>query len=131
MDDLRLAPSVGIVGCLAVLATLAAPYVLAADSAAVGTYYGTGAVNPLVDGLFALVLLIVFAAGREGRTDPGYAAGMGLVFGLFMIGVALAWALTVRVDAVLVSESHRWVLVAVAALPAVASAWYVRALGLV
>jgi len=130
MDQTRLAPAVGIVACLLVLVVLALPYVLADTGRAVGLYYGTGAVNPLVAGLFVLVGLIVFAAGREGRSDPGTAAGAALALGVFGLGVALLWAVTVRVDVVAITELHRWALVAVAALVPVAAGWYTRALGL-
>lgn len=128
MDDARVAPLVGIVGCLGVLGTLLYPY-LAADGS-VGTYYGSGVVNPLVAGLLALVGIIVLAAGREARTDPGLAAGVGLVFGIVMVLLGVAWGATVRVDTVILWEFHRWS-VAITALPvAVGSAWYSRALGL-
>lgn len=129
MDGLRLAPLVGIVGCLAVLAALVAPY-LTADGA-VGTYYGSGVVNPLVGGLLALVTIIVLAAGREGRTDPGLAAGAGLVFGLFVLLIALSWGLTVRLDTVALPRWHRWATVALAAVTPLASLWYARTLGVV
>lgn len=128
MDDVDLAPLVGIGGCLAVLGALVYPYLVADGS--VGTYYGSGVVNPLVAGLLAMVAIIVLAAGRQGRTDPGVAAGAGIVFGLFMIALTLAWGLTTRLDAVALSELHRWSLPAVSALVAIGSLWYGRALGL-
>jgi hypothetical protein len=128
MDGVRLAPLMGIVGCLGVLAALVYPYVAADGS--VATYYGSGLVNPLVAGLFALVTIIALAAGREGRTDPGLAAGAALVFGLFMIGIGLAWGLTVRLDAVTLPGSHRWSVGAVALLVAAGSLWYTWALDL-
>lgn len=127
MDDLRLAPTVGIVACLAVLAALAAPYLLGVTG--VAGYYGSGAVSPLLAGLFALVALIVFAAGREGRSDPGLAAGVAFALGLFMVLVAGAWALTVRIDAVQVTANHRWAVVGATVLVPLAAGWYARALG--
>jgi hypothetical protein len=128
MDSVRVAPLVGIVGCLGVLAALLYPY-LAADGA-VGLYYGAGVVSPLVAGMLALVTIIVLAAGREDRTDPEVAAGAGLVFGLFIVGLSLAWGLTTRVDVLTISELHRWSLPAVALLVPIASVWYARALRL-
>jgi hypothetical protein len=128
MNDLRIAPTVGIVACLAVLGTLAAPYVLADSAANVGTYYSSGAINPLLAGLFALVVLIVFAAGREGRTDPGLAAGAALALGLFTVLIAVAWALTTRVDAIAITTGHRWAVVATAALLPLSAVWFARAL---
>jgi len=128
MDSVRVAPLVGIVGCLGVLAALLYPYV-AADGA-VGLYYGSGVVSPLVAGLLALITIIVLAAGREDRTDPELAAGAGLVFGLFIVVLTLAWGLTTRVDVLTISELHRWSLPAVALLVPIASVWYARALRL-
>lgn len=128
MEDVRLAPLVGIVGCLGVLGVLVYPY-FAADGA-VGAYYGSGAVNPLVVGLLALVTIIVLAAGREDRTDPELAAGAGLVFGLFMVVLSLSWGLTARVDAVILTQYHRWALPAVAVLAPLGSLWYTRTLGI-
>jgi hypothetical protein len=130
MNDLRLAPTVGIVASLAVLAALAAPYVLAESAADVGLYYGSGALNPLLGGLFALVVLIVFAAGREGRTDPELAAGAALALGLFTLLIVVAWALTVRVDVLVIATGHRWAVVAVAALLPASALWFARALNL-
>ena len=128
MESVRVAPLVGIVGCLAVLAALLAPYLLVAGG--VGTYYGSGVVNPLAAGLLALVTIIVLAAGREGRADPGLAAGAGLVFGLFIFLIALGWGMTARVDVVALPEWHRWVTAGVAVVTPLSAVWYTRALGL-
>lgn len=129
MDDARLAPLVGIVGCLGVVAALLYPYVAAEGP--VGFYYGSGLVNPLVGGLLALITIIVLAAGREERTDPGIAAGAGLIFGLFIFAVSLGWGLTVRVDTLTISKYHRWSVALAAVLVPLASLWYARALRLV
>lgn len=128
MDSVRVAPLVGIVGCLGVLVALLYPY-LAADGA-VGLYYGSGVVSPLVAGMLALITIIVLAAGREERTDPEIAAGAGLVFGLFIVGLSLGWGLTTRVDVLTISELHRWSVPAVGGLVPIASLWYARALRL-
>jgi hypothetical protein len=129
MEHRRLAPLAGIAGCLAVLVALVYPY-LVADGTEVGVYYGTAAVNPLVAALLALVGVIVFAAGREERSDPQFAAGAALMFGVFALVILVAWALTARIDAVQVSGSHRWATVAAGLLAPVAAVWYARALGL-
>lgn len=128
MERGHLAPVLGILGCLGLLVALAYPY-LAAESGGVGLYYGTGAVNPLVAALFAIVTIVVLAAGREGRTDPILAAGICLVFGLIVVTIAAAWALTVRLDVIEVWPDHRWVTVAVSALVPVSGAWWARELG--
>jgi len=127
MDHRRTAPLVGIAGCLAVLAALVYPY-LVADS--VGTYYGTGVVNPLVGAVLALVAVIVFAAGREERSDPQFAAGAALVFSAFTLLLLFGWALTVRVDAVELPGLHRWATVTFALVAPLAAVWYARALSL-
>lgn len=129
MDSLRLAPTVGIVASVGFLVVLGAPYVLADAASGVGTYYESGAINPLIAGLFALVSVIVFAAGREGRTAPDLAAGVALALGLFVTLVAVAWALTARVDVIAIQTSHRWVLAGVAAVIPASAAWFARALG--
>jgi len=122
MDQVRLAPLVGILGCLGVFGALLYPYLV--GEGGVGAYYGSGIVNPLVAGLLALVTVIALAAGREGRTDPGFAAGAGLVFGLFVVAILFAWGATVRVDAVAVSQWHRWVAAGVGLLIPVGSLWF-------
>ncbi|WP_424018337.1 DUF7548 family protein [Halorientalis pallida] len=131
MDDLRIAPLVGIVGCLAVLLALGAPYVLVEDAGGVGLYYGSGAVNPLLAALFAMVTLIALAAGREGRSDPAMAAGVALVLGAAITVIALVWALTARVDVIAIDTAHRWIVAGVSVLVPAGSAWFARALGLV
>lgn len=137
MEAVRLAPTVGIVACLAVLAGLAAPYLLVSDPGAVGTYYGIGPFNPLFAGLFALVGLVVFAAGRQDRTDPALAAGAALVLGLFGAAMTVAWAASVPGALVFqlgentLVEYHRAVLVVVTLAVPAAAGWYARALGVV
>ncbi|MFB6179068.1 MAG: hypothetical protein ABEI77_05015 [Halorientalis sp.] len=129
MDDLRLAPLVGIVASLGVLVVLSVPYVLIDTASGVSAYYASGAINPLLAGLFALVTIIVFAAGREGRTDPTLAAGVALAFGVFMLLIAVVWALTVRVDTIAIQTSHRWALVVVTLFVPASGVWFARALG--
>lgn len=138
MERTRLAPLVGILGCLAVAGLLFVPYGLVRSSpgTSVATYYGTGLVNPLFAGVLAIVATIVLAAGREERTDPVLAAGVGLSFGLFMLGLVAAWAATVPLEVVVgmdaptYLEHHRWVMAAVAAIVPIASGWWARSLGL-
>jgi len=138
MDRIRLAPLVGIIGCLLYAGLLAVPYLLVRTSPAttVGTYYGTGGINPVVGGLFALIAVIVLAAGREDRTDPGFAAGASLVLGLFMCGIVLAWAVTVPLEVVVGMDApryltfHRWLLGAAGAVVAVAGAWWASTMDL-
>lgn len=140
MEAARLAPTAGIAACLAFLVALVVPYLLVATPGAVNTYYGVAALNPLFAGLFALVTVIVFAAGREDRSDPALAAGAALVLGGAVVLFVVVWLLGDPATVVLsLDESgpvqylqyHPVALLVVAlALPA-SAAWYVRALGIV
>jgi hypothetical protein len=137
MERLRLFPLVGIVGCVLFAVVLAVPYALLGTDAGSGAsaYYGTGAVNPLVGGLFVTVGVIVLSAGRSGRADPGLAAGVALSLGIFLVAVAGVWAVTVPRSLVVglsetaVVEYHRWTLALVAVLVPAASAAWARTLG--
>ncbi|MFB6140371.1 MAG: hypothetical protein ABEJ26_08050 [Halosimplex sp.] len=139
MRQTRLAPLVGAVGCVLVLVALAAPYLLVrtAPASAVGAYYAEGALNPLVAGAFALVTAIVLAAGRDERTDPPLAAGIGIALGAFVVVVTAVWAVTVPeqtlydMDAPAIITYHRWATVAVSLVAPAASLWWSRTLGLV
>lgn len=136
MNASRVAPVVGVVGCLAVLVALVAPY-LTTEAGAAGTYYATGAITPLVGGFFAAVAVVVFAAGRADRTDPATAAGVTLVFGVVIALVSLVWALTVPENVVFqlstasAFEYHRWVLGLCSLIVPASGVWYARTLGLV
>lgn len=141
MDDVRAAPTAGIVACTLVLAVLALPYLLVGPGAGVGTYYAAGVVTPFAAGLFALVCTIVFAAGREERSDPALVAGASLAFGVFALLVSALWAATVPESVVLqlgevtdsvatLLEAHRYLLVVASAGVAASAAWYARALRL-
>ena len=138
MKQTRLAPLVGVVGCVLVLVSLVVPYALVrtAPGSTIGTYYGTGALNPLVGGVFALVTAIVLAAGRDERTDPPLAAGVGIALGGFAFVVTAVWAGTVPLEVVVGMDApayltqHRWVTVGVSALIPASSVWWSRTLGL-
>lgn len=133
MDQLRLVPTVGIVASIAVLGVLAAPYALVEQSSAVGAYFAAGSINPFVIGLFAAVAVIVFAAGREGRSPPDLVAGATLVLGLFMTALAAVWAATVpqsmvtQLSTSAVLGYHRGALVVATLCVPAAAAWYARA----
>jgi hypothetical protein len=133
MDRTKAAPTLGIVGCLLVLAALVWPY-LQETASSVSTYYGSGAVTPLAAGLLAFVSIIVFAAGREERSDPALVAGAALVFGLFVLAIDVSFAFTARVDVLGGNAAsltyQRWVLAAVSVVPVVGAGWYARTLGL-
>ncbi|WP_135662095.1 DUF7548 family protein [Halorhabdus rudnickae] len=120
MDRTRLAPLAGILACLAFLAALAMPL----GSSGGGLYYATGALNPLVGGLFAVVLVVVFAAGRQERTDPALAAGVALAFGLVITAATVVWAVTARTDVLSITRFHRHALLGTASGVPLAAAWY-------
>lgn len=134
MDGTRAAPTAGLLSCLALLGVLVLPYGVASVPA-VNAYYAAGTLPALATALFAMVGLIVFAAGRQGRSDPALTAGAALVLGTFALVTAAVWAATVRPDVLgtnrAVFADHRWAVAAVAALYPAAAAWYTRALGLV
>jgi len=126
------APTAGVLAALAVLAAVVAPYLLISPSEA-GVYYGVPVPVPvhLVVGLFAAVAIIVFAAGRNDRTDPETAAGAAVVLGGFMTALTLWWAIAAGdvvgsfpTDAAF--DYHRWVLFGTALAVATSAGWYAR-----
>lgn len=133
MDDVKAAPTVGLVGCLLVLAVLTWPY-LQESASSVSLYYATSALTPLAAGLLAFVGIVVFAAGREERSDPNTVAGAALALSLFVLVIAVAFGLTARVDVLGAGSSllsyQRHALVAVALVPLAGAVWYARALRL-
>lgn len=135
MNDARCAPVVGIVASVAVILVLGIPCLLLTPRT-VSAYYGVGAFNPLFAGLFALVCVIIFAAGQAGRSDPAIAAGVSLVFGVFILGFTVIWAMAVPTDLVLsfptvaAFEYHRYALVLSALIIPASAVWYARALEL-
>ncbi len=142
MESRRLAPTLGIVASLVVVGLLLVPYAVVDGDA--GSYYGAGTPSPWVGGLLALVAVVVFAAGREERTAPETAAGVGLGLGLAVTAVLALWAVTVPGEVPLqlttaepivgplttgvIIEYHRWLLAVAAALLPAAGVWYGRAL---
>jgi len=136
MNGLRTGPTVGIVGCVAYLVALLAPYLIVETTSAVGAYYNAGALSPAIAAVFALLTIIVLAAGREGRTDPSVAAGAGLVLGVVILGLSLVWATPVPVSLVLgltestLIESHRWAVVAAAVPIPLGAGWFASGLDL-
>lgn len=135
MNDARRAPVVGIVASVVLILVLGIPYLLLTPRS-VTAYYGAGAFNPLFAGLFAIVCIIIFGAGRTERSDPALAAGVSLVFGVFIFGFAVIWSMAVPTDLVLsfptvaAFQYHRYVLVLSSIIIPLSAVWYARALGL-
>ncbi|CCQ32201.1 hypothetical protein HLRTI_001360 [Halorhabdus tiamatea SARL4B] len=124
MDRTRLVPAVGILACLAFLAALSFPF----SAGSVSTYYTSGALNPLFGGLFALVTIIVLAAGREERTDPARSAGVALALGLLIAVIVVVWLMTARTDVLSITWLHRYALAGTAVSIPIVAAWYAYAL---
>ncbi|ACV10282.1 conserved hypothetical protein [Halorhabdus utahensis DSM 12940] len=120
MDRRRLVPAIGILACLSFLAALAYPFA----TGSVSTYYTSGTIDPLFGGLLALVTVIVLAAGREDRTDPALAAGVGLALGLLIAIMTVGWLLTARSDVISITWLHRYALTGTAASIPVVATWY-------
>lgn len=137
MTGVRLPPSIGALANVGYAILVGVPYLLVPDSRAgvLGTYYGFGPIDPPVLALFALVGAIAFVGGGAERTDPATAAGAALVAGVAVLAFTIPWALAVDVSTLAVVPGdwidwHRWAVLLLAAIPAVAAAWYTRALGL-
>jgi hypothetical protein len=133
MEVEDVAPLVGSVACAACVAALVAPFVLLTDPGTeLGLYYAAGPAGGTAVGFLAPVAVVVFLAGRRGRTDPVTAAGLTLVLGLGMVGLAASWALAVDPELVFSFPvawmgSHRWVVVGFSAVVPISAAAYARA----
>ena len=132
MDVGRIAAAAGILFAAAVAVLVGATYALL-DPTAVGPYFAAGPASPLLLALFALVAIVVLAAGATDRSDPPLMAGAAVVLGLFSAGLAWWWALSVSPSLVggLTSaasfEYHRWAVALAATGLLVAAAAYTRA----
>jgi hypothetical protein len=133
MQTERVAPVVGIIGCLAVVVALALPYVAVPGWATeLGQYYGAGPLGVGAVLFFALVGVVVFLAGVRGRTDPTTAAGIALALGVVTLLIALLWALSSPLEPLYGFPAawivdHRWLVVGTTALIPVAAAAYAKA----
>jgi len=127
------APALGIAGCLAVVVTLALPYLVASGwGPQLGQYYTAGPLGVGAVLFLALVGVVVFLAGARGRTDPTTAAGIALALGVVALVAALLWSTSVSLQPLFgfpapwITE-HRWYVVAATAVITVAAALYARA----
>ncbi len=132
-------PTVGIAAAIGYLLVVFLPYVLLSSSEVAGleVYYSFGIAGPQLLSLLALVAVVLFAAGRQNRTDPVIICGITLVVGIVLTLLVLGWAIAVPEDVVGSLgtadwlEYHRWLAVVFAALIAASATWYVRALSLI
>jgi hypothetical protein len=126
------APALGIAGCLAVVVSLALPYVAVSGwGRELGRYYAAGPLGVWGLLFFALVGVVVFLAGARGRTDPTTAAGIALTLGVVSLLVALSWALSASLEPLFGYPAswitdHRWVVVVATAFVPLAAALYAR-----
>jgi energy-converting hydrogenase Eha subunit B len=105
--------------------------VVAAGDAAVGIYYGAGAVGLAGVAFLGLLAAVVVLAGERGNADPVTAAGIALVLGVVALVAAALWATGVESELFYERlpgwlEPYRWVVVAAAALLAGATGAYAR-----
>lgn len=135
----RAPPTVGIGAAVGFVVLVFAPYVALSETETGGlsVYYDYGVAGPQFLAVLAAVAVVLFAAGREGRTDRSFVAGITVVLGLVLVSLIAAWALAVPGDVVASLgsaawlEYHRWLVLASAVLIAASAGWYVRALSLV
>lgn len=132
MELRRLAPGVGIAGCLATVGAVIAPFVLLSDAGTgLSVYYGSGPFGVGAVAFLATLLVIVFLSGLQERTDPATVAGVAVVAGVALVGFTLLWALAVDTENVLSFPAawmgyHRWLVVGTASVVAVAALVYAR-----
>jgi len=122
----------GMVSCLAVIALVSLPYLLA-PAVAVGVYCDTIPVAvELIDVLLSLVAFIAFGSALRGRSDPATVAGVTVVLGGFLVGITLWWALVTpasmlveaaRMDSL---NGYQWVLFLVTIGVPTSAGWYAR-----
>lgn len=132
LDDV--APTVGVVGSLATLVTVLAPYALLTDPSGLGPYYAAGPVGALGFVFLASLAVVVFLAGTRGQADPSTAAGFALVLVLTLVAVATLWATGIDSNLVFSFEAadawiqyHRWAVVVTSVVSLVGAAGYARA----
>jgi hypothetical protein len=133
MDLQRVAPTVGIVACLVAVGVVFAPALLV-SAPGVGAYYAAGPTGLGTVGGLAVLAVVVFLAGRQGRTPPDTAAGFAVVLGLAVAGLGVLWAVSLD-PTVLYSfpaeyawlEYHQWAVPAVGALVFASGAAYASA----
>jgi hypothetical protein len=132
MDRARAAAAAGVLFAAAAAFLVGATYALL-DPTAVGPYFAAGPASPLVVALFALVGVVVLAAGAAERSDPALMAGAALVLGAVSAGLAWWWALSVSPSLVggltdaASFDYHRWTVALAATGLLAASAAYARA----
>jgi hypothetical protein len=125
----------GAVACLLLAAAVFAPsLVITGSNVGTAAYYAAGPVGLSVVGFLSLLGVVVFLAGKQGRTDPVTVAGLAVVLGLAMLAFALLWSVSLTPTVVFSFparyawiENHPLAVLALAAAVAVAGGAYARA----
>lgn len=107
----------------------------AAESAAdLMVYYSFGTINPLLAGVLALGVVLVFAAVRRRWLSETVGTGIALGLGLIVLVIVTVWAVTGRVDVFLASgwafPAQRWMLVGLAVVIVLGAGLHAWRLGL-
>ncbi|MFC6785529.1 hypothetical protein ACFQFH_06250 [Halobaculum halobium] len=129
------APAAGVAACLALLAVLAAPFVLITGAGTgLGVYYASGTVGAAGIAFLAVLLVVVFLSGRQERRPASTVAGVALVAGLGLLALAVGWALAVDVQNLYSFPQsatwilwHRWLVVGVAAIVPLSAGAFAKA----
>lgn len=132
MNTESAASAVGAVACLLLAAVAFAPALFVSQAnGGVAAYYAAGPVGLSVVGFLGLLGVVVFLAGRQGRTDPATVAGLVVVLGAAMLAFALLWVASLDSNLIYSFPSqyawiadHRWAVTLVAAAVAVAGGAY-------
>ena len=136
--DMRLdsiAPTIGAFTCLILAGVVFVPAVIiTTPGVSVADYYAAGPFGISVVGFLAILNIVVFLAGKQGRTDPVTVAGIALVSGIAMIGFAAVWAVSITSTLLYGFPSqyawivnHLWVIVGLASVTALAGSGYTTA----
>ncbi|GGJ10648.1 hypothetical protein GCM10008995_20610 [Halobellus salinus] len=132
MDLDSFTPRLGAAACLLLAGVVFVPAAfVSAPGNAVAAYYASGPLGVSIVGVLALVNIVVFLAGAQGRSDPQTLAGVAAVSGVSMVLFAVLWAVSIDPTVIFSFpseyawiESHRWVVVAGAALATLAAGGY-------
>ncbi|AFK18742.1 hypothetical protein E6P09_08160 [Haloferax mediterranei ATCC 33500] len=136
MDAERLAPTIGLIGSILLAVAVAVPAVaVEASNGQMAAYYASGPVGLSIVGMLALLEVIVFLSGRQNRTDPATAAGLGVVLSLSMLGLAVLWSVSIDPTVLFSFEQqyawlsyHRWTVIGAAAVALVGGVGYARSI---
>lgn len=125
----------GIVGAVATVIVLAAPYAIisGADYATqLAAYYAAGAFGAGAVALFALVSAVVIGSVERGNLDPGTLAGVAVMLGVATTASAAAWAVAIEPTTMFAEfrwlEQHAQAVVAISLSIPASAAVYAREL---